>query len=126
MRIEHVALNVREPRAMAQWYVANLDMRIVRSGEEPPYITFLAAADGGAMIELYANPEGEFLAYGGLHALAFHIALAVPDVGAVRERLLGAGATADGEIRTTVKGDQLAIVRDPWGLAIQLVKRAEL
>jgi catechol 2,3-dioxygenase-like lactoylglutathione lyase family enzyme len=124
MKIEHFAINVKEPQAMAQWYVANLGMTIVRGDNEPPYITFLAPAGGGSMIELYANPQGEFLDYGRFHALTFHIAFAVADLNQARYRLLQAGASADGDITTTAKGDQLAIVRDPWGNAIQLVQRA--
>ena len=124
MRIEHFALNVKDPQAMAQWYVVNLDMTIVRTSPEPPYITFLAPAGGGSMIELYANPQGEFLDYGRFHALTFHIAFAVDDLARERDRLLQAGATADSDIITTARGDQLAIVRDPWGHAIQLVQRA--
>ena len=124
MKIEHFALNVKDPRAVAKWYVENLGMRIARSSDEAPYITFLAPAGGGSMIELYANPVGEFLDYGGLHALTFHIAFTTDDMADDHARLLAAGATADGEITVSPKGDQLAIVRDPWGNAIQLVKRA--
>jgi catechol 2,3-dioxygenase-like lactoylglutathione lyase family enzyme len=123
MKIEHFALNVEDPQAMAQWYVANLGMSVVRGDNEPPYVTFLAAAGGGSMIELYANPQGEFLDYGRFQALTFHIAFAVADITQERDRLLQAGATADGEISTTARGDKLAMLRDPWGHAIQLVQR---
>jgi catechol-2,3-dioxygenase len=30
MRIEHIALNVPDPDTMAAWYVANLQMQIIR------------------------------------------------------------------------------------------------
>jgi catechol 2,3-dioxygenase-like lactoylglutathione lyase family enzyme len=36
MKIEHFAINVKDPQAMAQWYVANLGMTIVRASDEPP------------------------------------------------------------------------------------------
>ena len=124
MKIEHFALNVDDPRAMARWYVENLAMRVVRSSDESPYITFLEPADGGTMIELYTNPAGEFLDYGRLHALTFHIAFTTDDIVHDRARLIDAGASADGDITTTAKGDQLAILRDPWGTAVQLVMRA--
>jgi len=38
--------------------------------------------------------------------------------------LLQAGATTEGEVTTTPFGDDLAMLRDPWGFAVQLVKRA--
>jgi len=124
MKIEHVALNVPEPQAMAQWYVQNMGMKVVRADDNPPYITFLVDEAGGCMIELYANPTAEYLDYGQLNRSTFHIAFTVADVQRLRAQLIAAGATADGQIRVTPKGDQLAFVRDPWGNTIQLVKRA--
>jgi len=38
-------------------------------------------------------------------------------------RLLEAGAKAVGEVTTTPGGDELAMLRDPWGLALQLARR---
>ena len=35
------------------------------------------------------------------------------------------GATAEGDITTADNGDTLAMHRDPWGLAVQLVTRVE-
>jgi glyoxylase I family protein len=49
----------------------------------------------------------------------------VDDVRPLRERLLKNGASSEGEISTNDDGDELAMLRDPWGLAIQLVKRAK-
>ncbi|MFM2295756.1 MAG: hypothetical protein RLZZ350_2169, partial [Verrucomicrobiota bacterium] len=40
-----------------------------------------------------------------------------------RAKLLQAGATAEGEVSSNADGDQLAMLRDPWGLALQLIKR---
>jgi hypothetical protein len=39
--------------------------------------------------------------------------------------LIKAGATPQGDINTNDDGDQLAMVRDPWGLPVQLVKRTK-
>jgi glyoxylase I family protein len=54
-----------------------------------------------------------------------HVAFQVDDVSTARERLLKAGATAEGEMTSNDAGDQFAMVRDPWGFAIQLVRRAQ-
>ena len=44
---------------------------------------------------------------------------------ATRARLLAAGASAEGEALVTPTGDHVAMLRDPWGLAIQFVHRAQ-
>jgi hypothetical protein len=41
-----------------------------------------------------------------------------------RERLVAAGATPVGEVVVTPAGDPFAMLRDPWGLARQLARRA--
>jgi hypothetical protein len=53
------------------------------------------------------------------------LAFLVDDVVAVHERLLAAGATPEGEVTKTAEGDELAIVRGPSGLPIQLMKRSK-
>jgi glyoxylase I family protein len=52
-----------------------------------------------------------------------HIAFWADDVAATRARLLTAGATPEGEVVLTPAGDTVAMLRDPWGLAIQFVHR---
>jgi hypothetical protein len=39
-------------------------------------------------------------------------------------RLIDAGGKAEGEINHASNGDVLAFVRDPWGIVIQLARRA--
>ena len=56
MRLEHIAFNVSDPAALAAWYVANFDMKIVRSFDEPPYIHFLSDSAGKSLIESTAIP----------------------------------------------------------------------
>ena len=125
MRLEHIAFNVEDSSAVAAWYVEHLDMRLVRSFAEPPYIHFLADSAGKSLIEIYSNPLGEIIDYRGRHAVTFHLAFAVEDMDATRERLLAAGATLDGDIDNRANGDRLAFLRDPWGAAIQLVQRVQ-
>jgi uncharacterized glyoxalase superfamily protein PhnB len=45
------------------------------------------------------------------------------DVAGTRARLIAAGATPEGEVAETPAGDQLAMLRDPWGIPIQFVRR---
>ena len=76
------------------------------------------------MIEVYSNPLGDYIDYGNIHPLAFHIAFAVEDMASERERLINAGGIPAGDIATTPSGDRLVFVRDPWGNTIQLVQRS--
>ena len=123
MRLEHIAFNVSDPAGLAAWYVANCDMKIVRSFDEPPYIHFLSDSAGKSLIEVYSNPLGEIIDYSQRHAVTFHLAFAVDDMEAERQRLVAAGAELDGDIDHRANGDKLAFLRDPWGCAIQLVQR---
>ena len=125
MRLEHIAFNVADSAAVAAWYAENLDMRIARAFDEPPYIHFLADSAGKSLIEIYSNPLGEVIDYRRHHAVTFHLAFAVADMDAARERLVAAGATLDGDIDDRANGDRLAFLRDPWGTAIQLVERVQ-
>ena len=123
MKIEHVAFNVAEPIAMAHWYVEHLEMRVVRTSGPPTQAHFLVDAAGQSMIKIYCNAKAPVPEYRKLDPLVLHLAFAVDDVRATRTRLLQAGATAEGEIDTNPLGDTLAMLRDPWGFAVQLVKR---
>lgn len=124
MRIEHVAFNVQDPGEMAGWYVAHLGMTIQRKIDESPFTHFLADADGNVMLEIYRQPTLRVPDYRETDALQLHVAFVSRDVAADRSRLLSAGATPVGEIQQTAAGDTLAMLRDPWGFAIQLVQRA--
>jgi len=76
------------------------------------------------MLELYHNPPEAVPNYAAMDPLLLHVAFTVEDVEAIRSKLIAAGATAVDEVTTTPAGDKLAMLRDPWGLAIQFVRRA--
>jgi len=125
IRLEHVALNVKDPVAMAKWYCQNLGMRLVRKGPAPANTRFICDVGENMMLELYNNPPDAVPDYASMDPLLLHIAFMVEDVKDIREKLIAAGATPVGEASVTPSGDQIAMLRDPWGLAIQFVKRAE-
>jgi len=125
VQIEHLGLNVANPLAAAAWYVAHLGFSIRRKLDQAPWTHFLADGSGRVMIEIYSNPQAPLPDYREMNPLVLHLAFTVADVAAERARLLSAGATAVDEVTRTPAGDQLAMLRDPWGLAIQLVKRAK-
>lgn len=123
MKIEHAAYQVEDPVALAHWYVRHLGLAIKRAETAPPFGHFLADDGDAVMLEVYHHPAAPQPDYRTVDPLVLHIAFRTSDVPGTRARLLAAGATAVGDVRTTDAGDQLAMLRDPWGLAIQLVCR---
>lgn len=125
MKIEHVAYQVPDAVALADWYVEHLGMTVKRSVEASPFARFLADDGGTVMIEVYSNPVVAQPDYRAMDPLMLHLAFKAADVAATRARLIDAGATAEGDVVVAANGDHLAMLRDPWGLAIQLVRRAK-
>ena len=125
MKFEHVAYPMEDPIEAAKWYEAHLGMKIRRGGRASPFAHFLADASGRAMVEIYNNPRVKAPAYRAMDPLLFHLAFTTEDVPAARARLIEAGARPEGEVERTPAGDELAMLRDPWGVPIQLAKRAE-
>jgi uncharacterized glyoxalase superfamily protein PhnB len=100
-------------------------MTVARKFGPPGHGHFLADAQGRMMLEFYLNVAVPIPDYPSLNPFSFHVAFQVDDVAVTRERLLQAGATAEGEVATNDDGDKLAMVRDPWGLPLQFVKRTK-
>jgi glyoxylase I family protein len=122
--IEHFALNVPDPVAAAAWYVRHLGMRVVRSLNAAPFTHFLADGSQRVVVEMYGHTKAPVPDYGAMDPLVFHIAFVTADVRATRERLLAAGAGSAGDLTTTPAGDEMTFLRDPWGVPLQLVRRA--
>jgi glyoxylase I family protein len=124
MKIEHVALLVEDPVAMARWYEDHLGLRTVRSSGPPADARFLADTEGESVLEIYRGgpPSPDYRA---MDPLLLHVAFATRDVPSTRARLIAAGATPEGEVKVLPSGDEMAMLRDPWGLAIQLANRKQ-
>jgi len=125
MKLEHIALQVPEPAAIADWYVEHLGCRIVRKGGEPSHARFVSDTQGAVMMELYRNPKVPVPDYASLDPLLLHLAFVTEQPKADTERLVKAGSKVVEALFTSPSGDQIVMLRDPWGLALQLVKRAE-
>lgn len=122
MKIEHVAFNVADPIAVADWYVKHMGMTIVRKLEGGPNTHFLADNSGQVMIEIYNNPPDQVPDYASMNPLLLHLAFVCPNPTEKRAELEKAGASFAEEVLIK-DGSQLVMMRDPWGLAIQLCKR---
>lgn len=124
MNIEHIALNVADPVAMAAWYVQHLGMKVVRQVDEGPMTRFVADASGRTVLELYRQ-KAPVPDYAAMDPMVLHVAFVTADVDGERRRLLGAGAKPATDVTTAPNGDVMTFLRDPWGVTIQLVKRAQ-
>ena len=57
--------------------------------------------------------------------MVLHVAFYSDDPRADRDRLLAAGATIAEDHVVMASGDEMLILRDPWNLPLQLVKRVQ-
>ena len=122
MKFEHFALNVPDPSAQAQWYVKHLGFTIARRRDDAPFTHFLADETGRTVVELYMNPKAEIPDYAARHPLCFHVAVVAADAKAERARLEKAGAKLFLE-EPQPDGTLLIMLRDPWGVPLQLCQR---
>ena len=114
MKIEHLALNVADPVSMA----------VAFKLERAPYTHFLADSSGTVMIEIYNNPADQVPPYAEMNPLLLHIAFVSENPEADKKTLVAAGASIVEELHLE-DGSELVMLRDPWGLALQLCKRGK-
>jgi len=125
VKIEHTAYQVDDPVALSRWYVDHLGLQIKRAQSLAPFGYFLADDGGTVMLEFYRQAHLPVPDYRSMDPLLLHLAFLADDVKAERARLLAAGATPEGDVIRNDAGDEVAMLRDPWGLSIQLIKRAD-
>ena len=121
MKLEHIAFNVADPVAVAAWYCENCGLRVVRHAPERAQTHFLADS-GSTVIEIYCNPPEAVPDYRSMNPLQFHLAIQTADARADCARLVAAGASVVDEAHLA-DGSLLIMMRDPWGLALQVCER---
>ncbi|MDL5511311.1 VOC family protein [Arenibacter sp. M-2] len=124
MIFEHLALNVKNIEDIKDWYVANLGLKVVFEQTEAPFMTFFEDSSGRVILELYHRPDEEITDFGTKHPLTFHLAFVSPNAEKDKIRLLEKGASFIEEIRKE-DGSHLVMLRDPWGMPLQLCHRAK-
>ncbi len=125
MKIEHIGYMVQDPIQVAGWYCQHLGFRVARGMQTSPFTHFLVDESGNGMLEIYNNPAAGVPDYASMDPLVLHIAFDTgqESIEGVRDRLLEAGAVLFSELGVTPAGDRLVMLRDPWGMAIQLAQR---
>lgn len=123
MKFEHFALNVPDAAAMASWYVEHLHMQIIRAIHEAPHTHFLADVTGRVVMEIHTNTAAPIADYAAQDPLCLHVAFAVDDAADTRDYLLANNATLVVN-QMLDDGSLLVMMRDPWGVALQLCQHA--
>ena len=123
MRLEHIGFNVADPAAVASWYGEALNMSVLRKGGPPLNAHFMLDSAGRSVVEFYSKTDVPVPDYAALDPWIHHIAFHTDDIGAAHSRLLAAGAMPHGAIQV-LGDDKMAFLRDPWGMALQIVQRA--
>ena len=90
---------------------------------EAPFTTFLADDSGRIMIEIYLNPADEVPPYREMNPLLVHLAFVSENPEEDKNRLIKGGASLVTNQHLN-DGSHLVMLRDPWGLAVQLCKRS--
>ena len=116
MKLEHVGYNVKEPQKLMDWWCANLGFKQVHPA-------FIVDSSGQMAIEFYRNDAAPIPDWAAMDALSMHIAFLSDDVDADAARLVAAGATLLDTVHKP--GFDMAMLRDPFGMALQFVKRGE-
>ena len=125
MKIEHAAWTVEDPVACAEWYVAHLGMKVLRGSDSGSRAQFMADGTGRILLEIYNNPRVPCPDYRNADPLLIHLAFAVDDVAAEVDRLVAAGAAVHSPYAKMDNGDEMAMLRDPWGFPVQILKRGQ-
>jgi len=122
VKIEHIGIYAHDTKALADWYVGIVGLRIVRRLEKQgrPTIYFLAAAEGS---EIEILPTEESRADRSLNAPGLsHIGLVVEDFEATQARLRENGVRLY-RVRDTSNGWRIGYFEDPEGNTLEIVHR---
>ena len=118
--MEHIALEIEDPAAMAKWWTENLGFKVTLA--RPTGSMFIEDEAGRVAFELYRPSEGRKAPdYHAMSILQLHFGLVSDDVDADVRRLVAAGATE--VAKDEVPGLKGVTLRDPNGLAFQVMKR---
>ncbi len=124
MIFEHFAINVNNVDAVVKWYVSHLGLKVVSQQKELPFMTFLADSSDRVIMELYQRADAMMTNFTTQHQLTFHVAFVSENAQKDRDRLEVEGANFIEEVRKE-DGSHLVMLRDPWGMPLQLCERAQ-
>ena len=122
--IQHIGFNVYNPIEVSNWYIQNLGMKLIRQGNAPEHVTFIADSGNNMEIEFYNKEKFHKIEFQKIDVLTFHFAFLTDNINLIESKLITAGAKLVEKTTKTPTGDKVAMLRDPWGMPLQLVQRS--
>lgn len=124
MKLEHLALIMEDPIAAAKWYSDNLGFTIIKEMDQSPFAHFIVDYSKKMLLEIFLLPDKEIPDYRKVDPAIMHLGFSVDNIEEKFQDLVSNGAIVVNEISTSGTGDKIAMLRDPWGIPIQLIKRS--
>jgi len=120
IRFEHVAINVENPKQVADWYVKYVGLEILSASKK---MIFVRDPGGNFMFEFYHKPDAVG-SFASLNHSAGHVAFASDDADALSKKMQQGGAKIV-DTTTNPVGDTVINMTDPWGNALQVIHRVK-
>ena len=120
VRFEHLAINVDNPKKVADWYVKYVGLTIVSANKK---MIFVSDPGHHFMFELYHKPEAKGK-FSDLSHPSSHYAFAVDDADSVANKMVSGGAKILKKFTNPV-GDTVINMKDPWGNNLQIIHRVK-
>jgi predicted enzyme related to lactoylglutathione lyase len=120
VRFEHMAINVDNPKAIADWYVKYVGLEILSASKK---MIFVRDPGSHFMFELYKKPNANG-SYSSMNHAATHVAFSTGDAQALSKKMVEGGAKI---LKTTTNpaGDTVINMKDPWGNKLQVIHRVK-
>lgn len=124
----HVGISVKNMEEALEWYKRNLDFELVKDDYVPPLkarICFIRNGDFEIELFEYDNPkpipEDRLTPNSDLQTVGTkHVAFAVPDMKALKEKFLANGVDIAHEVM--MEGNNVMFVRDCSGVLIEFIQ----
>ena len=118
IRFEHIAIDVENPKAVADWYVKYMSLTIISESKK---MIFVGDPDRHAMFELYKKPDVK-VRFSSLSHDSSHVAFATDDAAGLSKKMVEGGAKILKQFTNPV-GDTVINMKDPWGNNLQIIQR---
>ena len=123
-RVNHIHLRSPDPRSAAQWYVDNLEAKIVSEGKGLGDSVVIRMELGGASVYVSGSPTGNSLPEGSTeyHWGLEHFGVDTDNIGTALSRLQSRGVDVLLPVTHMSSGSLIAYIKGPDQVRIELVQ----